>query len=286
MNLALAALDRARRVGALFGGVLPLRLALVRGPVVALWAAACTFAWVAHGLGIGASRVRLGLFFVTLAAQALALVTALVGRRALAREDPSRAAFTAVAVGFALRLVAELRLSLLYLDAVPGFIRDHETVWGLYFFGLRYLYTAADLALLTGFVRALRGLRSTGLGFRTRRRDLLLALLLVPLPLTVYTLQVVLAHGPVDANIFTFRLVAASVGALVSGVCILLASAAWQMGGGAWAWIWGAAAAAGLARALAFVAAAAGAIVLEQSLLWTFACGWLLATALHWRLVR
>lgn len=263
------------------------RLAAVRGPIVALWAAVIALAAVAAVQGApDASRVRLGLFFATLAVEVLALVTALVGRRALAPDDPSRAAFTAVAIGFALRLGAELRLSLLYIDAVPAFIREGEALWALYFFGLRYLYTAADLALLVGFLRVLRGLRSTGLGFPTRRRDLLLALLLVPLPLAVYALQVVLTHGPVDPNIFTFRLISASVGALVSGVCIILASTAVQMGGGAWAWIWGAAAAAGIARALAFVAAAGTAIVLEQGLLWTFACAWLLATTLHWRLVR
>jgi thiosulfate reductase cytochrome b subunit len=77
---------------------------------------------------------------------------------------------------------------------------------------------------------------------------------------------------------------------LVSGVCVVLASPALQMGGGAWAWIWGAAAAAGIARGLAFAAAAVAPsfpmmLVLEQALLWTFACGWLLATSLHLRLV-
>jgi len=160
----------------------------------------------------------------------------------------------------------------------------------VFFYGLRYLYTAADLALLVGLVRTLGGLRSTGLGFRLRRRDVTGLLLLVPLPLVVYLLQAIVQSGPVDPNIFLFRVIGTSVGAVVTGVCVALASAALQMGGGAWPWIWGVAAAAGIARALAFVAAAAApavphAAVLEQSLLWTFACGWLLAALLHRRLV-
>ena len=77
---------------------------------------------------------------------------------------------------------------------------------------------------------------------------------------------------------------------LVSGVCVVLASLALQIGGGAWAWIWGAAAVAGIARGLAFAAAAVApsipiVLIVEQALLWTFACGWLLATSLHLRLI-
>lgn len=267
------------------------RLVAIRTPIVGLWAAAIALAWIAFSAALSSGQARLGLFVATLAVELAALAVALAGRRALARDDPSRAAFSAISLGLALRVVAEARLLLLYLDAVPSFIRADPTLWTLYFFGLRYLYAAADLALLAGFLRTLRGLRSTGLDFRTRPRDLLAALLLVPLPVAVHALQVALAQGPVDPDILTFRLIAASVGALVSGVCVVLASAAVQMGGGAWAWIWGAAAAGGIARALAFVAAAAGpvtgaAIVIEQSLLWTFACAWLLATSLHLRLVR
>lgn len=287
------ALDRLARPGARSGDVLSPRLAALRVPLLVAWLLAAALAWLAFFRGADPNRVRLGLFLATLAVELLAFAAALAGRRVLAGDDPTRPAFSAIALGLGLRLVAELRLALIYLSAVPSVIQDSPVLTDIFFLGLRYLYIAADLALLVGFLRTLRGLRSTGLGFHPRPRDLLLLLLLVPLPLAVYAIQTALAPGPVDGNIATFRLLAASVGALVSGVCVVLASAALQMGGGAWAWIWGAAALAGLARALAFVAAAAaavlpssGALVLEQALLWTFACAWLLATLLHRRLVR
>jgi hypothetical protein len=258
-----------------------------------MWVAAITIAWLAEAVGSGSIPVRLLLFGATLTVEILAFVAALSGRRALARKDRSRAAFSAISLGLGLRLIAEVRLLLLYLEAVPSFVLDDPMLWNIYFFGLRYLYTVADLALLVGFLRTLLALGSTGLGFRARTRDLLLASLLVALPVAVHALQVAFTAGTVDPNIFTFRLLAASVGALVSGVCVVLASAALQMGGGAWAWIWGAAAVGGIARALAFVAAAAApliggtsGILIEQSLLWTFACAWLLAMALHRRLLR
>lgn len=266
------------------------RLAAVRRPVLLVWAAALAGAWVVCTGLAAPKQVRLGLFAATLAAEVAAVATALAGRRALAPDDPQRATLSAIALGLALRTIAEVRLLLLYVDAVPSAIRESPTLWALFFFGLRYLYTAADVALLVGLGRTLRGLRSTGLGFALRRRDALVLVLLVPLPLVVYVLQAVTQVGPVDPNIFVFRVIGSGVGAVVTGVCVALASAALQMGGGAWAWIWGAAAAAGIARALAFVAAAAGpavpfAAVIEQSLLWTFACGWLLATLLQRRLV-
>ncbi len=64
--------------------------------------------------------------------------------------------------------------------------------------------------------------------------------LIIPLPLAVYALQAQVDPVPSDHGIITFRLLAASVGALVGGYCVVLAGAALQMGG-TWAWIWGAA---------------------------------------------
>lgn len=254
------------------------------------WTLALAAAW-AGALFVEEVHARLGLFVVTLTLEVAAVATAFAGRRSLAGDDPGRPALTAIAVGLALRTIAEVRLLLLYVDAVPAAIRDEPRLWAVFFFGLRYLYTAADVALLVGLGRTLRGLRSTGLGFGLRRRDAALLLLLVPLPLVVYGLQAALQSGPVDPNILVFRVISTGVAALVTGVCVGLASAALQMGGGAWPWIWGAAAAAGIARALAFVAAATAsavpqAMLLEQSLLWTFACGWLLTVTLQRRLVR
>lgn len=248
------------------------------------------FAYIVAGYVFGAPHMRLTLFIATVVVELAAVVVAFAGRARLAPDDPGRRAWTWIGVGLLLRLLAELRLATLYLDVVPGFIGDNERVWAVYFFGLRYLYTLADLALLKGLLAIRRDLLSTGLDFHLRPRDALMLVVLPPLPVTVYLMQSVFLTAPVDPGLHTFRLVSACAGALVSGVCVVLASPALQMGGGAWAWIWGAAAAAGIARALAFTFAAiaptwADALLVEQLLLWSFACLWLLATTMHLRLV-
>lgn len=243
----------------------------------------------AIALALGATNMRLLLFFATVLAEVAAMVIAFVGRARLGRDEPGRRVWTWIGVGFALRVIAELRLTTLYLAIVPAFIKSNEWLWAIYFLGLRYLYTLADLALLAALLTTRRALLSTGLDFHLRSRDALWLVLLPPLPLTVYLLQSVFVSAT-DPGLHTFRIISASVGALVSGVCVVLVSPALQMGGGAWAWIWGAAAIAGIARALAFAASAMTAsfpilVMLEQGLLWTFACGWLLATTLHLRLI-
>jgi hypothetical protein len=260
----------------------------VRRSLVIVWAGGLTY--LAVGYVVGAPHQRLTLFIATVMVELAAVVVAFAGRARLSPEDPGRRAWTWIGVGLLLRLLAELRLATLYLDAVPGFISGDDRVWAVYFFGLRYLYTLADLALLKGLLAIRRDLLSTGLDFHLRPRDALMLVVLPPLPVTVYLLQSVFLTAPVDPGLHTFRLVSASAGALVSGVCVVLASPALQMGGGAWAWIWGAAAAAGIARALAFTFAAIaptwnGALLIEQFLLWSFACLWLMATMMHLRLV-
>lgn len=269
------------------------RLAAIRAPILVIWLAAAVLAAIDFLRDVEPAHVRLALFIATVVVEVLALATAMAGRRALACDDPTRGASTAICLGLALRVAAELRLGLMYLAAVPSVILKHPALADAFLYGLRYLYIAADLALLLGVVRTLHGLRRSGLGIRTRPRDLLAVLLVVPLPLAVYALQADVVPTPSDHGIITFRLLAASVGALAGGYCVVLAGAALQLGG-TWAWIWGAAGVAGIARALSFVAAAAadhalpraGAILLEQGLLWTFACAWLLVTALHWQHVR
>lgn len=261
----------------------------MRRSLVILWASGLMFMAVGYAFREDL-QLRLILFLATVAVELSAVVVTFVGRSRLARDDPGRRAWTWIGVGLLLRLLAELRLATMYLDVVPDFISGDERIWAVYFFGLRYLYTLADLALLTGLLAIRRDLASTGLDFHLRPRDALVLVVLPPLPVTVYLLQSVFLTGPVDPGLHSFRLVSASVGAVVSGVCVVLASPALQMGGGAWAWIWGAAAAAGIARALAFAFAAVAptwsdAILIEQVLLWSFACLWLMATCMHLRLV-
>lgn len=270
------------------GRLLPAHLDVVRRSLGLLWVGGLMYLVV--GSAIGNQPRRLVLFLATVAVELAAVVVAFMGRARLAPDDPGRRAWTWIGVGLLLRLLAELRLSTLYLSIVPTFISGDERVWAVYFFGLRYLYTLADLALLKGLLAIRRDLLSTGLDFHLRPRDALLLVLLPPLPVTVYLLQSVFLTAPADPGLHTFRLISASVGAVVSGVCVVLASPALQMGGGAWAWIWGAAAAAGIARALAFAFAAiaptwTAALLVEQWLLWSFACLWLMATLMHLRLV-
>lgn len=264
------------------------RLAAARRSLILLWVG--VLAATAIGTVLAVPKLRLILFMATLAVEVAAVYMAFAGRAQLARDDPGRRVWMLIGLGLLLRLIAEMRLATLYLDIVPNFVTDDEWAWAVYFFGLRYLYTVADLALLAALLATRRALLSTGLDFHLRPRDALVLVLLPPLPVTVYLLQSVFLTATTDPGLHTFRIISASVGALVSGVCVVLASPALQMGGGAWAWIWGAAAVAGIARALAFAAAAvsptfSGVVVLEQALLWTFACGWLLATVLHLRLV-
>jgi hypothetical protein len=263
-------------------------LVAARRWLVIVWAAGLVYTVVGYPLGIPA--LRLTLFLATLAVEAAVVVAAFAGRARLAPDEPARRTWMWIGVGFTLRLIAELRLATLYLDIVPEFVTNTPWVWIVYFFGLRYLYTVADLALLAALLATRRALLSTGLDFQLRPRDALVLVLLPPLPVTVYLLQSVFLTVSPDPGLHSFRIISAGIGALVSGACVVLASPALQMGGGAWAWIWGTAAAAGIARALAFAAAAVAptfpvAILIEQALLWTFACGWLLATVLHLRLV-
>ena len=272
--------------------MLPSALLTVRRAIVVLWGAGLVFTVFSY-LG-RLETTRLNLFLTTLMVEIAAVVVAFVGRRRLSPGDPGRRAWTWIGVALGLRLIAELRLATLYLGLVPAFIVDDPLLKDIYVLGLRYFYALSDLALLPALLAIRRGLQSTGLDFHLRPRDALVLVLLPPLPVTVHLLQSALGAAEPDAGIHAFRLVGASISMLVSGVCVVLASPALQMGGGAWAWIWGAAAAAGIARGLSFAVAAASAavapsfpvlIVLEQALLWTFACGWLLATALHLRLV-
>jgi hypothetical protein len=259
----------------------------LRRPIAGLWL-----------LGLGAvvaavGDIRLGLFAATVAVEIAALALVLRGRGHLQPTDEARWTWTLVAAALGTRLLAELRVGLLYLDAVPGFIADSEPLRVVYLLVLRYLFTASDLLLLVALWTARRSFERSGLGYPLRPRDLGVLVLLAPLPVLTWAAQAALQLSPSDPGISTFRVISVVVGAVVSAMGLGLVSLTLQMGGGVLAWIWGSLAVAGIARVFAFVAASglqalgvASAMVVEQSLLWTFACAWLLAAGLHWRLVR
>ncbi|MBL9106941.1 MAG: hypothetical protein JNL82_38930 [Myxococcales bacterium] len=264
----------------------------LRRPIAGLWALGLGATAAAVSLGVGLNEVRLALFAATLLVEILALVFVLRGRAHLQPSDEGRRTWTLLAAALTARLLAELRVGLLYLDAVPGFIADRPALMNLFVYVLRYLYTLADLLLLAGLWTARRSFDRSGLGYPLRRRDLGALALLAPLPLLVWLAQDAMQVSA-DPGIFTFRLVSVVVGSVVSALCLGLASTSLQMGGGVLAWIWGGLATAGIARVFAFVAASglqalgwASVSVVEQGFLWTFACAWLLAAGLHWRLCR
>lgn len=265
----------------------------LRRPIAGLWAVGLGVTGAAVVAGAVPRDVRLALFAATVAVELGALVLALRGRAHLQPTDDSRLTWTLLAAALATRLLAEVRVGLFYLDAVPAFIADSPALSDLFLLVLRYLYTLADLLLLAGLWTARRSLDRSGLGLPLRRRDLGVVVLLAPLPVVTWAAQTAVQGGPSDPGIFTFRVVSVIVGSIVSVLCLGLVSVSLQMGGGVLAWIWGSLAVAGIARVLAFVAASGltalawpTAMVVEQGLLWTFACAWLLAAGLHWRLVR
>lgn len=265
----------------------------LRRPIAGLWALGLGASAAAILAGAAAHHVRLGLFAATLAVEVAALVLALRGRAHLQTSDEGRFTWTLLAAALVTRLLAELRVGLLYLDAVPDFIEASPALMGFYVLVLRYIYTVADLLLLTALWTARRSFERSGLGYPLRPRDLGVLVLLAPLPVLVWAAQTAVQASPSDPGILTFRVVSVVVGSIVSALCLGLMSMTLQMGGGVLGWIWGALAVAGIARVFAFVAASglqalgwASATVVEQGFLWTFACAWLLAAGLHWRLVR
>lgn len=265
----------------------------LRRPIAALWLVGLGLAAAAASRGVPPGEVRLCLFGATLAVEFGALALVLRGRALLHTSDDARWTWTLLAAALGVRLLAELRVGLLYLSAVPAVIVDHPLARDIFVMGLRYLYTLSDVLLLAGLWTARRSFERSGLGYPLRPRDLAVLAVLAPLPVVTWTAQMAVHSDPSDPGIFAFRVVSVVVGSVVSAMCLGLVSLTLQMGGGVLAWIWGGLAIAGIARVFAFVAASGlqalevpASVAVEQGFLWTFACAWLLAAGLHWRLVR
>lgn len=264
----------------------------LRRPVAALWLAGLALTAMGVAAGLLARDVRLGLFGATLTVELVALVLVLRGRAHLQPGDDAHGTWTLLAAALGTRLLAELRVGVLYLDAIPAAIADRPLARDIFVMGLRYLYTLGDLLLLVALWTARRSFERSGLGYSLRPRDLGALAVLAPLPVVTWAAQAALQSDPTDPGIFMFRVISVVVGSVVSAMCLGLVSLSLQMGGGVLAWIWGSLAVAGIARVFAFVAASGlqalgvpTSTVVEQGLLWTFACAWLLAAGLHWRLV-
>jgi hypothetical protein len=152
---------------------------------------------------------------------------------------------------------------------------------------LRYLYTLGDLLFIAALLTTIRSYKSTGLPFKVLPIDYLYMMAVWTLPVVTYVFRDNLLQttlGTADGYVRTFRLVAVTVGAAIVSVCIVVRRYASQMGGGAVARVWNMVVIAGVARDGSFLALAliAGwskpaATFVEQYLLWTFSCCWLIA---------
>lgn len=259
-----------------------------RAAVVGVWLAGvlATAGWAPF---VAEPRaLKLGLFVATLALECVVVAAVVRVRGRFDAEDEARRPWSLIALGLGARLVAEVRLATLYFHAVPEFVRARPDLDAFYLQVLRYLYTLGDLLIAGGLVMTLRAFASLGIGLHLRWRGWLTIGALGCLPVLHFFVQRRAWAGVVmeDPGILTFRVVSVVSSALVGGLSLGLWAVSRQMGGGALAWVWGAAATAGLARALGFLVGAWArgdpwAAVVDQALLWTFACGWLMAAALR-----
>lgn len=225
-------------------------------------------------------------FTATVVVQIIALWQANAVRLAFDPEDTVRKTWTLICVFLTLRCLAELRLTTLYFDLVPDLITSSETAFFVYKVVLRYLYTVSDLVAIAALLSAIRSYREAGLEFELRGTDYAIAGAVALVPVGSFVLRSNLDSFLTgeDPTIVTYRLVAVSVGAVIAGLSLALFRLVMQMGGGMLSKVWGSASLAGIARTLSFLALAAisGASVtvgefVEQSLLWLFAGGWLMA---------
>lgn len=259
-----------------------------RAMVVGVWLAGlvATAGWAPFV--VQPRGLKLGLFVATLLLEGVVVAAVVRVRGRFEAADEARRPWTLIGLGLGARLIAEIRLWTLYFEAVPEFVRARPELDAFYLQVLRYLYTLGDLLIAGGLVMTLRAFASLGIGLQLRWRGWLTIAALGCLPLLHFFVQRWAWAGVVmeDPGILTFRLVSVVSSALVGGLSLGLVAVSRQMGGGALAWVWGAAATAGLARALGFLLGAWArgdpwVAVVDQALLWTFACGWLMAAAVR-----
>jgi hypothetical protein len=234
---------------------------------------------------------------VTVLVELIALGFAVRVRRGFEPGEPNRTTWSLIVGFLAVRILAQIRLLSFYFDFIPGFIESSPGLSSFYTVWLRYLYTAADLLMVAALLNTIRAYRSLGLQFELRVRDWAVIGVVASMPLVVVTLRDQLTTDPMVADaelsLTIYRMVAASVGAVIAGLSLAVLRFVQQMGGGQLARVWGAIGVAGLARALSFVALAllsgispAVADLGEQSMLWLFASAWLVGVLWQWQISR
>jgi hypothetical protein len=231
--------------------------------------------------------VTMTLFAATVLVELFALAQFVRVRRRFAAGDAGHLTWTLLVTFMMVRLLGEGRLLTLTYGVVPEYNVGSSTGLFVYVAVLRYLYTLSDVLFIAALLTTIRSYKSTGLPFRVLPVDYLYMMAVWTLPVVTYILRDNLLQttlGTADGYVRTFRLVAVTVGAAIVSVCIVVRRYAAQMGGGAVARVWNMVVISGVARDGSFLALAllAGwskptASFVEQYLLWTFSCCWLIA---------
>lgn len=234
-----------------------------------------------------ASALTMTLFAATVMVELFALAQFVRVRRAFAAGDAGYLTWTLIVTFMIVRLVAEGRLLTLTYNLVPEYRDGASSTLYFYIIVLRYLYTASDLLFIGALVNTIRSYKTTGLPFKLMPADYLYIVALCTLPAVTFIFRGNLMQAAIanpDGYMMVYRLVAVSVGAVIASLCIVVRRYASQMGGGAVARVWNMVVIAGVARDGSFLALALisgwskpAATFVEQYLLWTFACCWLIA---------
>jgi len=234
-----------------------------------------------------ASALTMTLFAATVMVELFAVAQFVRVRRAFAAGDAGYLTWTLIVTFMIIRLVAEGRLLTLTYNLVPEYRDGASSTLYFYIIVLRYLYTLSDLLFIGALVTTIRSYKITGLPFKLLRVDYLYILALCTLPVVTFIFRGNLMQAAIanpDGYMMVYRLVAVSVGAVIASLCIVVRRYASQMGGGAVARVWNMVVVAGVARDGSFLALALisgwskpTATFVEQYLLWTFACCWLIA---------
>jgi hypothetical protein len=233
------------------------------------------------------SAVTMTLFAATVLVELFALAQFVRVRRAFAAGDPGYMTWTLIVTFMIVRLVAEARLLTLTYNLAPEYHEGSSSAMFFYIVVLRYLYTVSDLLFIGALFTTIRSYKSTGLPFKLLPVDYVYMLAMWTLPAVTFIFRDNLIQAAIanpDGYMMVYRLVAVTVGAVIASVCIVVRRYASQMGGGAVARVWNMVVVAGVARDGSFLALALisgwskpAATFVEQYLLWTFSCCWLMA---------
>lgn len=226
------------------------------------------------------------LFGPTVLLEIVILILAIRVRGHFRTAEPARLVWTLVVAYFSLLVLAELRLSLIYLGWETGFTADSPALSVFFYDVLRYLYIGADLLFIGALIVNIRNFKSTGLPFSVQPLDYGYIVLFLAMPFASLLLHEDMALDTVfgtDRALQIFRIISVSTNTLIACLCIVVRRYSLQMGGGLLAGVWNAIVWAGIASAASYLVLAVlsvhwaeGAEFYEQYFLWIYAGCWIL----------